>query len=152
MKNREIGLGAIIRDAIAREEEARRIFTEAVAVVKESGARQMLTEFAQEEVAHKQLLESIDLKALQEQPLSIPEDLMITETLANKRITEESNFQDVIIFAMHLEKTAYELYTDLARQAKDSQANKAFQWLAQEELKHKSKLEKYYDEIVYKDN
>ncbi|MBI2876667.1 MAG: ferritin family protein [Candidatus Tectomicrobia bacterium] len=152
MKEREIGLEAIIRDAIVREEEARRLFTEARAMVQEPGAKRLLTELAQEEVVHKQRLESIDLKTLQEQPLSLPEDLMITEILAGQRITPESSFQDVLILAMKLEKAAYELYTELERQTADPQAHQAFHWLAREELAHKGRLEKYYDEVVYKEN
>lgn len=148
----ETGLEAILRDAIAIEEKASRLFAEAMAVVKEPGAKRLLAELAWEEAVHGERLEWIDPEALQEQTLSVLEDLMIAETLASRRITEESNFQDVLILAMKLKKAAYELYSNLARLATDPRVHQAFQWLAQEELAHKNRLERYYDEVVYREN
>ena len=53
---------------------------------------------------------------------------------------------------MKREEKSYKLYTSLAQQGKDPSIAKLFQLLAQEELKHKNRLEKEYDEVILKEN
>ncbi len=61
-------------------------------------------------------------------------------------------YQDLLILAMKREDAAYALYNNLATQSSDESIVKLFQILAQEELKHKNRLEKEYDEVVLKNN
>lgn len=149
---RDKRLQVIIRDAAKREDQARQFFLEAVDIVHNPGAKQMLKELAAEEIAHKELLESLDLGDIQGQrPVGL-DDLMITEFLAERKITPDSTPQDILIVAMQMEKSAYEFYSGLAKDIADPRIQQTFQWLAQEELKHKSLLERHYDDAVYREN
>jgi len=53
---------------------------------------------------------------------------------------------------MKREEKAHDLYTELAAKGRDPHVVKLFQMLAQEELKHKNRIEKEYDEEVLRDN
>ncbi len=149
---RDKRLETIVRDAAKREDQARRFFLEAVDFVCNPGAKQLLRELAQEEIAHKELLESLDLKDTQGQSPVELDDLLITEFLTEKKIAPNSTPQDILIAAMQLEKSAYEFYSGLAKDAANSQTRQILQRLAQEELNHKIRLERSYDEVVYREN
>ncbi len=53
---------------------------------------------------------------------------------------------------MHREKSSNEFYTTMASIADDGAAKSMFEFLAQEELVHKNKVESLYDEVVYQEN
>ena len=60
---------------------------------------------------------------------------------------------DIVLFAAKREKAAFDLYTDLARiYVSIPDIKKIFDVLAQEEAYHKLKLEREYDEVVYKED
>jgi rubrerythrin len=62
------------------------------------------------------------------------------------------DYQDALDVAMHREKAAFALYTDLAGATDDPELQELFTALAQEEAKHKLFLEREYDEHVLTDN
>ena len=51
------------------------------------------------------------------------------------------NFQDALVVAMKKEKKAFKLYTDLANATEDQGLKNTFLALAQEEAKHKLRIE-----------
>jgi len=62
------------------------------------------------------------------------------------------SYKDLLTLAMKREESSHALYTDLIRQGDDPSVQKLFQVLAQEELKHKLKLEKEYDDLLSHEN
>ena len=52
---------------------------------------------------------------------------------------------------MKREQSSNEFYSTMARLAQDESAAQLFDYLAQEELVHKGKVEALYDEVVYRD-
>ena len=79
-------------------------------------------------------------------------DLKLAEYLVAPTLGENATFQDVLGVAMHREKSSHEFYSTMATLADDAQAKALFEFLAQEELVHKNKVESLYDEVVYQDN
>ena len=53
---------------------------------------------------------------------------------------------------MKREKSAFKLYSDIARSAQDEELRELFLGLAQEEAKHKLRFEVEYDDEVYREN
>ena len=142
----------IIQDAARLEDQTGQFFLDAVDTVHSPGAKQLLKELAAEEITHKELLESLDMRDYQEQSEVDLDDLLITEFLTAKKIAPNSTSQDILIAAMQLEKSAYDFYSGLAKGTSDSQSQQLLERLAQEELNHKVRLEREYDDAVYREN
>ncbi len=53
---------------------------------------------------------------------------------------------------MKKEQKSYNFYVGMAKSADSADIKKLCKILAQEELKHKHKLELYYDDIVFKED
>ena len=62
------------------------------------------------------------------------------------------DYQDALILAMKREKAAFRLYTDLAAATDDADLKSTFEALAQEEARHKLKIEIEYDDRILQDN
>jgi rubrerythrin len=62
------------------------------------------------------------------------------------------SYQEALIVAMKKEKSAFKLYSDLAKIAPTGDMKDLFNGLAMEESKHKLRFEIEYDEYVLKDN
>ncbi|MGW8322126.1 MAG: ferritin family protein, partial [Thermodesulfobacteriota bacterium] len=94
-----------------------------------------------------------DMGYFSSQDLKEPEDLKIADYLVDVELTPEATYQDIVLFAAKREKAAFDLYTDLARiYVTIPDIKKIFDVLAQEEAYHKLKLEREYDEVVYKED
>ncbi|MBM3213042.1 hypothetical protein FJZ33_12530 [Candidatus Poribacteria bacterium] len=61
-------------------------------------------------------------------------------------------YQDILIMAMKREESAVKLYTDLASRVQEPKMNKLLQFMAQEESKHKLRLETEYDKNVLRED
>ena len=146
----------ILRRAIEFEEQARDFYTGAVAMVKQPHVQGVLRDLAGEEVKHKERLEEL-LAGNTEVLVSVRkrgeiQDLKLAEYLVAPDLADNASFQDVLVVAMHREKSSHEFYSTMATIAAQPQTRELFQFLAQEELAHKNKVETLYDEVVYQDN
>ncbi len=66
--------------------------------------------------------------------------------------SDEMTYQDALLIAIKKEKAAFKLYTDLAKSSDDENVKHLFESLAQEEAKHKLRLETIYDDFSYPEN
>lgn len=144
----------IIQRAIQIEEDAYSFYIEVGEMVKLPHVKDMLNELAGEEVKHKEKLEDL-LAGDTEQIIAAKQsrkiqDLKLADYLVAPPLDEDATIQDVLMIAMQREKNAHEFYNLMAGLAA-SEAKDLFQFLAQEELKHKNKVEVLYDDIVYKE-
>jgi len=104
------------------------------------------------ERGHKAKLENLDMSYFSSQDLRPVADLKIADYLVDVTLTPESTYQDILLFAAKREKAAFNLYTDLAHAYSSvPDVKKIFEVLAQEEATHKLKLEREYDDNVYKE-
>jgi rubrerythrin len=155
MSQQSTDIEQILRQAIGFEQDAYDFYTKAVAMVKLDHVRQTLSDLAKEEIKHKQNLQDL-LSGNVEAILSVRKpqqirDLKLAEYLVAPPLGEDATFQDVLIVAMKREQSSNEFYSTMARLAQDESAAQLFDYLAQEELAHKGKVEALYDEVVYRD-
>jgi len=145
----------IIQRAIRFEEDACNFYTGASEMVKLPHVKDMLNELAGEEVKHKEKLEDLlagdteqIVAAKQSQKI---QDLKLAEYLVASPLDEDATIQDVLMTAMQREKNSHDFYDLMAVIASSEAAKGLFQFLAQEELGHKNKVEVLYDDIIYKE-
>lgn len=140
-------LEQILDYAIAREDDAAKLYAELSASVSRPGMREAFLEFAAEEGRHKARLIEIkrgDLPAVSEDKVA---GLGIAETLAEVTPSQHMTYAEALAFAIRSEKAARQLYTDLAELVPSNLAA-VFRSLATEEAKHQLKFETEYDEHV----
>lgn len=142
----------ILKQAVVKEQESFEFYKNALEIVKDAGARQLIDELAKEELSHKERLENFKPGKLKDVELKKIRDLRICDFLVEEDITEKTGFQGVLIKAMKKEKNAYEFFQRMIKAIDDAEIKKLFEILANEELEHKNKLETYYDDVVYSEN
>lgn len=115
----------------------------------------MLNELAQEELKHKEnILNALkDRERIAEIGSNIEEveDLGIIDGLTDAELSENATYQEILIYAGKREKEIYEYYRDLSERFSKNEISKLFLNLAQEELKHKNRIEREYDKHVLKE-
>ena len=111
---------------------------------------------ATEEVKHKEKLQALlagdTTRIIAVSKRGQIDDLKLAEYLVTRPLDPKANLQDVLIVAMHREKSSHEFYSTMAEIAEEASSKTLFGFLAQEELAHKNKVESLYDEVVYQDN
>lgn len=144
---------SIIKMAISGEEEAYALYSGTLQLVKDSQSRSMLQELASDELGHKVKLEGLLRQgiswSISEGQFRKVADLKVGDHLEAKPLDEGAGLQDVLIVAIQREKESHELYANLAGVSADDTTRNLFEFLANEELTHKRKLESLYEEVVY---
>ncbi len=139
----------VIKQAAQQEDKAYKFYMDALKFVKDAAAQLWLKELAGEEIKHKEMLQNFDASKVKKFKPEKIQDLHITEYLVDKDISEVKDFQDVLIVAMKKEQKSYNFYVGMAKSTDNPEMKNLCKILAQEELKHKHKLELYYDDNVY---
>ncbi len=142
----------LIIKAAEEEEKSYRFYMEAIDITKDSASKVWLKELADEEVKHKEMLQNFDTSKVTKFEPDETQDLHITEYLIDKDVTDIKDFQDVLIVAMKKEQQAYNFYVSMSQSSDNEDMKNLCRILAQEELKHKHKIELYYDDIIFKEN
>ena len=134
--------------AVEKEQEAYGFYTEWAKRLDPSPVREHFEDFAEEELGHKdRLLQVKQGDTLKPSPQKVA-DLKIADYLVDVTPTPEMSYQQGLIIAMQREKASFNLYEDLAAIADDEDLRSTFLALAQEEAKHKLRLETIYDEHI----
>ena len=142
----------LIARAAEEEDKSYKFYMDAIDLTEDAAAKIWLKELAEEELKHKEMLQDFDnTKITKFEPGEI-QDLRITEFLTDKEVTDIKNFQDVLIVAMKKEQKAYNFYVSMAQSSDSENMKSLCKFLAQEELKHKHKIELSYDEIIFREN
>ncbi len=146
-------LKEILDTATQKEVEAYEFYSQAVDLVKDPSAKELLKEFADVELKHKIKLEAFDLNTIDEEHHTIKQtqDLQISQYLVDKEISQDSTIQDIMIHAMKREQSADEFYNDMAKVVSSIEVKNLFEDLAAEELDHKVRIENEYDDVIYKE-
>lgn len=146
MKQREFA--EILKFAVKREEEAASFYREAGGKALSPSMRQVFMRMAGEEEKHKELLTTLDVGKITDRKVEHVPDLKIADLLVDVDYRSDLTYQETLILAMKREKEAFALYNSVAENTEDEDLRKLFQILAQEEAKHKLRLETEYDEHV----
>lgn len=137
--------------AIKREEGAYNFYKEWSEKVKPE-IKPVFERLAQEEARHKEKLlelKSGELREFLESGSKEVLDLKISDYLVDVEVKPDMSYQDALILAMKREKMAFKFYEDFANKSTDENVRNLFISLAQEEARHKLKLEKLYDDYLY---
>jgi rubrerythrin len=144
------GFQEIVRFAIEKEIGAFNFYTKASQVAKYSGAKELFIDLAREEQGHQKMLEDFDIgKILQLKVEAVP-DLKISDYLIDVEFRPDLSYAEILRLAMKMEERSLKLYNDLKDSNKDEGLRKLFSFLAQQEAKHKYRLEKIYDDEILK--
>ena len=140
----------IIKLAIEKEIKAFDFYTNAKKAAKFSGAKELFSDLAKEEGKHRKMLEKIDVKKIARVKIQKVPDLKISTYLTDAEFKPDMPYADILRLAIKMEERALKLYTQMNKSNQDETLNKLFTFLANEEAKHKLKLEKIYDDEILK--
>ncbi|MFQ5713368.1 MAG: ferritin family protein [Candidatus Scalinduaceae bacterium] len=142
----------LINRAAEEEGKSYKFYMDAIDLTKDAAAKVWLRELAGEEIKHKDMLLNFDTSKITKFEPGKIQDLHITEFLVDKDVTDIRDFQDVLIVAMKKEQKSYNFYVSMAQSSDNVDMRNLCRILAQEELKHKHKIELCYDDIIFKEN
>ena len=140
----------IIKFAIDKEIKAYDFYTSASQVAKYSGAKELFTDLAKEEVGHRKLLEKLDMEKIAKARIEPVPNLKISDYMVDVEFKPNLSYADILRAAMKMEERSLKLYIDMKESNKDQDIKKLFTLLANEEAKHKLRLEKIYDDEILK--
>jgi len=152
-------LKTILESAIKIEEQSYDLYTKAQEKTKLPSSKALLSELAQAEIQHKKKLLTVmeDPKSVSQlgSPTGRVEDLEIADFMKDTALSEDADYQSILVYAAKREKSTYDHYRSLATGLFARYypiAGQLFAKLAEEELIHKNRLEREYDAVVLKEN
>jgi rubrerythrin len=145
---------SILKKAASKENGTYQLYKNAANNAKDAQIKTTLNKFAEEELKHKQAIEDFNIETLSKQEIEIEETSRqgISEFLisTDECLREDSDFNDILVYAAKREKKAFEFYSNMSKMVDDSNLKKLFVWLAQEESKHKEDIEALFWEVIYR--
>ena len=136
-----------IETAIGREEDAFNFYNELAGQVADQSARETILWIAAEEKKHKKFL--VKFRDKGQGPADLREAEVIyyklAEYLEEPEVSDNMRREEVFLLAAHRELRSFNFYTDLAAlYTEGTDIHDMLQRVANEELKHKEKMEYLY--------
>ena len=147
----EKSLAAVIDMAIGREEAAFAFYLNLSGKVEDPTARETLQFLSIEERKHKDFLVKYRQGGLGPDALRMTDvvDYKIAEYLTEPDIQKNMESKDVYLVAAHRELNSYNFYQSLAKLHPDGNNRTVFLRMANEEKKHKEKVEYLYANTAF---
>lgn len=149
----EKGLTALIEMAIGREEEAYDFYMDLAEKLTDPAMKDTVLFIAREEMKHKAFLENYRKKVSQPGPdtfrMAEVTYYSIAEHEAEPAIEENLTRENVFLIAAHRELRSHNFYRALADAHPDGEAKQMLLKMANEELKHKEKMEYLYTNAAF---
>ena len=143
----------ILEFAIAREVEANQFYRELADWLKNPAMRELVLEFAKEELEHKAKLELEVLKMGKVLcPVGKKAEFKAADYIVDLGVEMDMNYKDLLRVAIKKEKKSLRLYIDLAAIIDDKDSRETLLSIAEEEARHKALFEIEYDEIRLRKN
>jgi len=141
----------IIDAAIQREQDAYVFYMGLLDKIDNKDVRHTIEFIAGEEKKHKAFLEDYRDGKFGGQPMRMSDVVYykITEYQDEPKVKEHMSGEDVYLLAAHREKKSYEFYTELAGLHSDEKTKDMLLRIANEELKHKEKMEYLYANTAF---
>ena len=140
----------IIQFAIDKEIEAFNFYTGASQNSRYSGGKELFLSLAKEEEGHRKLLENLKMEKVSPKRIEQVPDLHISDYMVEVEMKPDLSYADTLRIAMKREEKSLKLYGDMKESSTDEDLKKLFLLLANEEAKHKLRLEKIYDDEILK--
>jgi rubrerythrin len=141
----------IIDLAIQREEEAYDFYMDIHNKLEDPSVKDTIEFIAREEKKHKAFLVDYREKNLGPGALRMTEvvEYKIAEYVEKPEISTETSRQDVYLVAAHRESMSHKFYTELANLHAEGELKAMLLKMANEELKHKEKMEYLYANTAF---
>jgi rubrerythrin len=141
-------LQEILEFAMDKEDASYRLYHEAAEKAGSISGKKMFQEMAEEEAGHKRLIAKLDREVIARYTFPHVPDLKIGDYLHEVTYRPDMTFQEILIFAMKEEERACRLYLQAETMTGDPDLKEMLLMLANEEKRHKFKLEALYDDKV----
>lgn len=145
-------INEVLNFAIEKEIEASNFYQRWADKVENKAVRQVLFEFSDEELKHRDLLQNVKLGEGFKSNVKLATDLHLTDYYTTVLPESEMSYQDALLVAIQREKGAIELYNFLRQKVEDAELKQLFSNLEQEEMKHKFRLDSIYEEDFLSEN
>ena len=132
--------------AISMEEASYRFYTEWAGKAGNKAISDVFREFAAEELKHRKLIEDVRAGKKELKARHDVEDLKLADRYVKPRMSDSMSYQDALLVAVDREVAAIALYGHLTAFCVEEELCALFDALADEEKKHKLKLETIYDD------
>lgn len=144
-------LSGIIETAITREQEAYDFYMGLLGKITDDSVRHTIQFIAGEELKHKSFLEAYRDGKYADRPLRMSDVVYykIAEHQEEPKIKENMSRENVYLVAAHREKRSWEFYTELAELHPEGETREVLLRVANEELKHKEKMEYLYANAAF---
>jgi len=141
----------IIDMAIQREEEAHQFYLSLCSKVQDATAKDTLRWIADEEQKHKEFLLRYRAGGLKPKGLQIKEVALykIAEHQQEPETNANLDSKEAFLIAAHRELKSYGFYSDLAQAHTEGEIRTVLLKMANEELKHKEKMEYLYANTAF---
>jgi rubrerythrin len=96
------------------------------------------------------MLEKLDMEKIAQAKIEKVPDLKISDYMVDAEFNPDMSYADILRKAMKMEERSLKLYNDMKEKNNDENLMKLFSFLANEEAKHKLRLEKIYDDEILK--
>jgi len=140
----------IMEFAIAKEIEAARFYDDAARSEASAGARNTFASFAAEERKHQNMLENFSRDRVADYRLEKVPNLRRSEYQIEFAYEPGLAYPDLLRLAVKREEKAQRFYDEFGRFSTLPEIQKLFAVLAQEEAKHKLRLETLLDDFMAK--
>lgn len=141
--------------AIKMEEVSFRHYLEAIRIVKNKNAREILRGFAIDELEHKHSIERalLDGRMGDEREMKRPVITMGLDYVLEKKVLRpDSDIREVMAYAIHLEKEADDFYRRMTEGCAGAPMAGIFQMLLADEHRHIQAIEELYEAKFLTDN
>ena len=140
----------IIQFAINKEIRSYTFYINASKMEKFSGSKALFLDLAKKEEGHRKMLEKLDMEKITKARIVKVPDLKISDYMAKIEFKPNLSYANILRVAMKMEESSLKLYKDLKEKNTNKDLKKLFGLLANEEAKHKLRLEKIYDQEILK--
>jgi rubrerythrin len=142
----------ILEFAVSMEDESWRFYTEWAERSENEVISTVFREFAGEELKHKKLIEDVRAGEKQLKARNDVADLKLADHYMKPQPSASMSYQDALLVAIEREVAAIDLYAHLTSVCLEEALCTVFAALAEEEKKHKLKLETIYDDTFMKED
>ena len=147
----DLKLAEVLDTAIQREEEAYLFYMDILNEIEDKSAREAIEWVANEEKKHKAFLVSYKEGKYGVDSLRLADvvEYKLAEYLEEPEISQNSSAEEVYLVAAHREGRSHQFYSELANMHNDNKLKTMLQKMANEELKHKEKMEYLYANTAF---
>jgi rubrerythrin len=141
----------ILEIAIKREEDAYDFYMDILSKVVDESVKDTLRFVADEEVKHKAFLVNYRDGKFGDKALRMSDvvDYKIAEYLEEPEVNENSKPEEVYLVASHREARSHQFYSEMANLHAEGEPRDMLLKMANEELKHKEKMEYLYSNTAF---